>query len=209
MLTTKLFQHRYLPARKKGEREKVLVVLHGLGDSLHGFSFLPEALNIDELSYLMVNAPDEYYGGYSWYDFGDPGSKVVRSRELLFQLLTELKDQGVESRDIFLFGFSQGCLMATDVGLRCPEILGGICGVSGYVAWMEEYPQQFSAVAKSQHFLITHGHNDPMVPFEPAALQFQKLHTLGINIDFRPYDKVHTILENELIDIAAWFRGRM
>ena len=210
MLTTRHFQHRYVPARQKSERERVVIVLHGLGDSLNGFSFLPEALGIGELSYLLLNAPDSYYGGYSWYDFqGDSATGIRRSRELLLKLLHELKEQGVASNDIFLFGFSQGCLMATDLGLRCPEALGGICGVSGYVAFMEEYPEQLSPAVKNQHFLISCGHRDNMVPFEPAARQFQKLQTMGIDIDFKAYDKDHTILEEELKDIAAWFRGRL
>ena len=210
MLTTQYFQHRYVPAKQKSNRERVVIVLHGLGDSLRGFSFLPEALRIDEFSYLMLNAPDEYYGGFSWYEFqGDKDVGIRRSRILLLNLLKELNDQGVASRDIYLFGFSQGCLMSVDLGLRAPEIFGGICGVSGYVGLMQEYPEQFSPVAKDQHFLITHGHQDPMVPFEPAAKQFQQLHAMGINIEFRAYDKVHTILEEELNDIAAWFRGRM
>ena len=210
MLTTRHFQHRYVPARQKSARERVVIVLHGLGDSLNGFSFLPEALGIGELSYLLLNAPDSYYGGYSWYDFqGDSATGIRRSRELLLKLLHELKEQGVASSDIFLFGFSQGCLMATDLGLRCPEVLGGICGVSGYVAFMEEYPEHLSPSAQSQHFHISCGYRDTMVPFEPAARQFQQLQALGINIDFRAYDKEHTILEEELKDIAAWFRGRL
>jgi phospholipase/carboxylesterase len=207
MLTTRTFEHRYVPAAKKGERERVLLVLHGLGDSLRGFSFLPEALNIDAFSYLFLNAPDSYYGGYSWYDY--PGNSAVgirRSREMLLQLLQELKEQGVAANDIFLFGFSQGCLMATDLGLRSSEILGGICGVSGYVAFMEEYPEHFSPVAQSQHFFITHGYLDPMVPFESSFRQFQQLQKFGIPLEFHPYDKDHTILPEELNDIATWFR---
>lgn len=210
MIVTQYFGRRYIPAQKKSERERLMVVLHGLGDSLRGFSFLPEALAINEFSYLLINAPDSYYGGYSWYDFGgDPVPGILRSRELLFQLLGELKQQGVASRDIFVFGFSQGCLMAVDVGIRCPDILGGICAVSGHVASIEDYPEQFSPVAKQQQFLITHGYNDPMVPFEPAALQFQRLQKMGIDLEFKAYDKVHTILPEELNDIAKWFRGRM
>lgn len=210
MLTTQCFEHRYISPGKKSERERVVVVLHGLGDSWRGFTFLPEALGIDEFSYLLVNAPDSYYGGFSWYDFGgDPVPGIIRSRELIFQLLKELNEQGVAYSDIFLFGFSQGCLMAIDVGLRCPEVLGGICAISGHVAFMEEYPEDFSSVAKQQHFLLTHGHNDPMVPFEPAAQQFQRLHKMGIDLEFKAYDKVHTILQNELNDIALWFRGRI
>jgi phospholipase/carboxylesterase len=210
MLTTRHFKHRYIPAQQKDGRERVLIVLHGLGDSLRGYSFLPEALKIPELSYLLLNAPDPYYGGYSWFDYqGNSVPGILRSRVLLFNLLDELKGWDVAARDIYLFGFSQGCLMATDLGLLCAEALGGICGVSGYVAFMEEYPGHFSPVAKKQHFLITHGARDPLLSFESTARQFQRLGKMGLDIDFRAYDKEHEILTEEMDDIAAWFRGRL
>jgi phospholipase/carboxylesterase len=212
MLTTRLLSHRYVPATAPGAHERVMVVLHGLGDSLNGFSFLPQALRLPEFSYLMVNAPDDYYGGFSWYDFGGQGNPVShagirRSRGLLMGLIEELEAQGVTADHIYFFGFSQGCLMATDVGLRCPKVLGGICGVSGYVGLPEEYPEQFSAVARQQKFLITHGVSDPMVPFGPAAQQFAELQKLGIPLDFRIYEKVHTLLPEELDEIREWFAG--
>jgi phospholipase/carboxylesterase len=212
MLSTRLFTYRYVPAPAPGARERLIVVLHGLGDSLNGFSFLPQALKLPEFSYLMLNAPDDYYGGFSWYDFGGQGNPVssrgiVRSRQLLLELIGELKGQGVGAADIHLFGFSQGCLMAVDVGLRCPEVLGGICGVSGYVGFPGEYPEKFSAVAREQKFLLTHGVRDAMVPFGPAAEQFAELQKLGVPLEFKIYDKDHTILPEELEDIRGWFLG--
>jgi phospholipase/carboxylesterase len=210
MLTTNLFTHRYVPARVPGPRERVMIVLHGLGDSLNGYHFLPEALRIPELSYLLVNAPDSYYGGYSWYDFqGDRTPGVVRSRGLLLALLDELVAGGVAARDIYLFGFSQGCLMVTDVALRCGHALGGVVGVSGYVAFPEEYPAAFSPAAAAQKILVTHGRHDPMVPYEPAKKQFLELQRLGIALEFASYEKDHTMLMEELEDIAAWLRSRL
>jgi phospholipase/carboxylesterase len=210
MITTRLFSHRYVPAPQPGSRERLILVLHGLGDSLNGFSFLPQALRLPEFSYLLLNAPDDYYGGFSWYDFGGenralstPGIK--RSRKLLLSLIEELEGQGMAASDIHLFGFSQGCLMSVDVGLHSPKILGGICGVSGYVGVPEEYPAGLSPAAPQQHFLITHGTGDPMVPFGPAAGQFAELQKIGIALDFRIYDKAHTILPEELEDIREWF----
>jgi len=61
----------FIPAAEKGSR-RLLVALHGLGDSAAGMSWIPEALNLPWLNYLLVNAPDEYYSGFSWYDlYGD------------------------------------------------------------------------------------------------------------------------------------------
>lgn len=212
MLNTSLFTHRYIPARlpRPDGRERVVVVLHGLGDSLNGYHFLPEALRIPELSYLLLNAPDPYYGGYSWYDFmGDKAPGILRSRGLLLGLLEELEDQGVAPADIFLFGFSQGCLMVVDTALHCAGTLGGIIGVSGYVAFLEQYPAAFSPAARSQKILVTHGRQDPMVPFEPARKQFQELRKFGVDLEFVAYDKDHTMLVEELQDISGWIRARL
>ncbi len=207
MVSTRTLESRYVPARVPDDRERLLVVLHGLGDSLDGWRFLPEALRIPELSFLLVNAPDPYYGGYSWYDFlGDPAPGIIRSRALLADLLEEVEDQGVRPADTLLFGFSQGCLMAVDAGLRTDKTLGGIVGVSGYVGFPEEYPAAFGKAAMSQRFLATHGRNDPVVPYDPARKQFHTLRKLGVGVDFVTYDKDHTILQEELDDVAAWVR---
>lgn len=210
MLNTSLFTHRYIPARTPGPRERVLVVLHGLGDSLNGYHFLPDALRIPELSFLLINAPDAYYGGYSWYDYaGDMRPGVIRSRELLLGLLDELQDQGVRPEDVFLFGFSQGCLMVTDVALRAPVVLGGVVGVSGYVAFLEQYPDELSPVARDQKILVTHGRLDPVVPFEPSVRQFHQLRDLGLDLELVVYDKEHTMLMEELGAMADWLRARL
>jgi phospholipase/carboxylesterase len=210
MLKTDRFTFRYFPARKPGPREKVLVVFHGLGDSLNGFTWMPSQLGLDGLSYFLVNAPDDYYGGFSWFDFeGDRVPGVLRSRGLILGLLQDLTAQGVKSEDILLFGFSQGCLMALDAGLRAPMKLGGIVGVSGWLAFKEEYPGAFSPFAKQQKFLVTHGLRDPLLPYALSKAQCEYVKTLGIDLEFRSYDKEHTILPEELEGIREWVKERI
>ena len=66
----------------------LMVVLHGLGDSMEGYRWLPTGLNVPWLNYLLVNAPDDYHGGFSWYDiFENPAPGVERSRAALMELL--------------------------------------------------------------------------------------------------------------------------
>ena len=60
---------------------------------------------------------------------------------------------------------------------------------------------------RSQKFLITHGVRDPMVPFGPAAEQFAELQKQGVPLEFKIYDKEHTILPEELGEIREWFDG--
>ncbi len=78
--------HEFLPA--PGPKSRCLwIMLHGLGDSIEGYRWLPEAMRLPWMNYLLVNAPDEYYGGYSWYNFAGQSSDMIsgveRSRKLL------------------------------------------------------------------------------------------------------------------------------
>ncbi|MDB5049078.1 MAG: serine esterase [Fibrobacteres bacterium] len=216
MLKTDLFRYKYIPARQPGPQEKVLVVFHGLGDSLNGFTWMPQELRLDGLSYLLVNAPDEYYGGFSWFDFTGGGQEmenavpgILRSRKMIQGLIAELLGQGIKPANLILFGFSQGCLMALDAGLRADVVLGGVCGVSGWVAFQEEYPAAFSPHARLQEFLVTHGLRDPLLPFDRVETQYAFLKAQGLHLTFKPYDKDHTILPEELRDIRNWLMLRM
>src|SRR5258706_1257229 len=101
-----------IPSREAGSR-KLLIMLHGLGDSLEGYRWLPDALDLPWLNYLLVNAPDEYYGGYSWFDFaGDLIPGVTRSRKLIFVLLDAQRNEGLPTEPIVFAGCSPGWLMS-------------------------------------------------------------------------------------------------
>jgi len=171
-----------------------MVVLHGLGDSSAGFQWLPAALNLDWMNYLLVNAPDEYYGGYSWYDFANnPGPGIVRSRKLIFELLDAQRAKGFPTEQTILFGFSQGCLMTLEAGLRYPHLFAGLVGISGYVNGPEQTIKEFSAVAMKQRVLVTHGSMDPILPFEHTRGQMQLLKAAGVNLEWHEFMKAHTI----------------
>ena len=200
----------YLPARENGPK-RLLIVLHGLGDSYEGYRFLPDFLKIPGLNYLLVNAPSAYFTGYSWFDiYGDLEPGVVRSRKILFRALEELEQQGWTSEQIGLFGFSQGCLMALDLACRYPKKFGCVVGVSGFVAFQQEYPEAFSPVARNQKILVTHGTEDPLLPLVPTRQSIEALKGMGLNITWQEYPKEHTIdPEEEIVDIRYFVRKNL
>ena len=188
-----------------GDSRRVMVVLHGLGDSPDGFRWLPEAMQLAWLNYALVRAPDSYYGGFSWYDiYGSPGPGVIRSRKLLFELLEDLEKK-ISADNITLFGFSQGCLMSMEVAAHYPRRLAGIVGVSGYVHEPETMIKELSPTAPTQRILITHGTQDSIVPIERARPQFVLLQQNGFQIDWREFVKGHTIAGDEELDIIRSF----
>ena len=188
-------ENAYIPGKEPGENERLLMVMHGLGDSIEGYKFLPDLLRIKGLHYLLVNAPDSYFTGYSWFDIfgGDMKRGITRSRDLLFRTLEDLEAQGWDPKHVGVFGFSQGCLMALDVACRYPKTLGAIVGVSGFVGGLSEYPEKLSPVARSQKILVTHGTADPMIPLTETQAQIAALKGMGLQIDWKVYEKEHTI----------------
>jgi phospholipase/carboxylesterase len=196
-----------IPAAEKSSR--LMVMLHGLGDSIEGYRWWPEALRLPWLNCLLVNAPDEYFGGYSWFDYPDdlaPG--VLRSRKLLFELLDDLRAKGFPPEQITLGGFSQGCLMTVDVGLRYPHRFAGLVGISGWVFEVDKLVKELSSVAQQQRLLMTHGTADPVIPVEKVRLQIPPLIAAGLNVEWREFAKVHTIQgETEMAIIREFVRA--
>ena len=183
-----------------------MVMLHGLGDSIEGYRWMPEALGLRWMNYLLVNAPDEYYGGYSWFDFaGDIVPGVERSRKLLFALLDDLRGKGFPTEQTTFGGFSQGGLMAIEVGLRYPHHLAGVASISGYVCEPEQLVEELSPVAAKQRLLITHGTLDPMIPFALVREQVNLLKTAGLHIEWHEFVKPHTIAGEDELEVARKF----
>jgi len=187
----------------------LMLVMHGLGDSIAGFRALPHMMKLPWLNYLLVNAPDRYYEGFSWYDFGgDPEPGISRSRKLLFALLDELRGKGFPSETTIVSGFSQGCLMTWEAGLRYPHRLAGLVGISGYVHNEKQALNQLSPVAREQQFLITHGTADPIIPFDDVKQQVELLKAAGLNIEWREFHKGHTIAGEEEFSVIRDFVKR-
>jgi phospholipase/carboxylesterase len=187
-----------IPATQAGSK-RLLVMLHGLGDSTDGYLWMPEALRLPWLNYLLVNAPDSYYGGWSWYDFeGDIAPGVRRSRAALFEVLDAARAQGFPTEQTTFGGFSQGCVMTLEIGCRYPHRFAGVVGISGYVCEPQTLVQELSPLAKEQRFLVTHGRWDPLLLLERSRKHTELLQAAGLNVTWREFAKDHTIAQDEL-----------
>ncbi|MDA1184675.1 MAG: serine esterase [Acidobacteria bacterium] len=190
---------------------KLLVVLHGRGDSSRGFHWMPQACAFRELNYLLVNAPDPYLGGRSWYNLPpDHAPGVLRSRGLLDRLFEELLEQGYQPAEIGLFGFSQGCLMTLEWGTRSALSLGAYVGVSGYCLDPTTLLAERSPSCTAESWLITHGRHDGTLDYETTRRQIAELSRGGFAPRFETYDKGHTIdPERELPVLRSFIAERL
>ena len=193
-----MLTHELIPAAE-ADSKSLMVVLHGLGDSLEGYRWLPDAIGLPWLNYLLVNAPDDYSGGFSWYDiYENPGPGVERSRAALFELLDAQREAGFPTDQTFQFGFSQA--------MRYPHRLAGFVGVSGYIHEPEQAITELSPVAKEQKILFTLGTFDPLIPAEKVKGQLNILRQDGgMQIEAKEFPKEHTIAGEEELSLIRDF----
>ncbi len=204
----------YQPARPAADGQpRWCLVLHGLGDSMDGWKPAAPLFAVDGLGFIFANAPDSYYGGYSWFDLSpdlspDP-TQIRRSRAALHELIAHLLRQlGITPERLLLLGFSQGSLMAVDQALRADRRFAGVVGISGFMALLEEFPADFGPAARSQRLLLTHGTHDERIPLAFARRQRDQLIALGVTPTWKEYAKGHSLDQaREVGDIRAFIQG--
>lgn len=202
MVTTDLFDHQYIQANKPTER--LMIVLHGRGDSLKPFLSFDQELKIEGMNYLLLNAPRKYLDGFSWY--GEPPFQklgVLRIRRKMFKLLQELEEQGWKPENIYLLGFSQGCLVSSDVAMHYPKKLGGVIGISGYFHFFPRWKATMKQNRRTP-WLFTHGTKDDVLPLSDTKFGIEKLRSAGLKVDFVQSDKKHVFTEKEYPLIRKW-----
>jgi phospholipase/carboxylesterase len=200
-----MLDYHLIPAADRSSK-RLLLMMHGLGDSHAGYLWMPEVLRLPWLNYALPNAPDDYYGGYAWFDiYGDMLPGVRRSREQLFELLDSLRDRGWPTEQTVIGGFSQGGLMALEVGLRYPHQFAGVLSISGLVCQPDKLIQELSPVARQQRLLATHGTLDPILPFAVSQRQIRQLQDAGLSIAWHEFRKEHTIAGEEEVRLIRDF----
>ncbi|MES3036414.1 MAG: alpha/beta fold hydrolase [Bdellovibrionota bacterium] len=197
-----------MPARRKSD--KLMIVMHGRGDSMKPFQKFDEEMQIPEMNYLLLNAPRKFLDGFSWY--GEPPYQregVVRIRQKLMQLLEQLEKQGWKSKNIFLFGFSQGCLISADLALNYPKKLGGVVGISGYFHFFPRWKTALSKQAKRTPWIFTHGFKDDVLDIDDTRFGVNKLKEAGLDVEWVELNKRHTLEDDEYPIIRRWVKERL
>ena len=186
---------------------KLMIILHGRGDSSEGFTSLPDILDIDEMNYILLDAPFEYYTGYSWYPLPPnqlPG--IEHSSIVLTKVLDRLFADEFNADESFLFGFSQGSLLCFEFGLRYEKVLAGYIAVSGYIYDEVKLLVEMNEDVKNSHWLCTHGTQDSVLEYETSQKQIEFLQENGFEIAFHTFHKEHTIARDELAMIGEWMK---
>lgn len=188
--------------------KKLMIILHGRGDSSAGFTWLPPFVNMKDMNYLLLDAPNDYYGGFSWYDLAPNQEEgIIASSQILTEICDELFEEEFDVSQSFLFGFSQGSLLTFEFGARYQKVFAGYMAISGYIYDAEKLLVEMNPAVKNASWLCTHGTEDGILPYYTSKAQVKTLQDGGFDIDFKTYEKEHNIDREELDMLVRWIRS--
>jgi phospholipase/carboxylesterase len=199
-----------------------IIWLHGLGAD--GNDFVPIVRELDlegcpGIRFVFPHAPSmpvTLNNGYvmpAWYDI--MGADLVRredeaglrkSQAAIEQLIAREKSRGIPAERIVLAGFSQGCAMVLQTGLRYPEKLAGMICLSGYLPLAEKIAQERHPANQDTPIFMAHGRADNVVLMTRGEKSREVLESLGYKIEWHSYPMLHTVVLEEIDAISAWLK---
>ncbi len=216
MTTLDTIEHETAPAPKAA-----VIILHGLGAD--GNDFVPvahelELATVGPVRYVFPHAPTRpvtINGGYvmrAWYDILGLDVRELRededglraSQALVEQLIAREKERGIPAARIVLAGFSQGCAMALMTGLRHPERLAGLVGMSGYLPLAAKTDAERHAANHDTPIFLAHGTGDPVIPIARARQARDALVALGHAVEWHEYAMAHSVCAAEIAELNRW-----
>jgi phospholipase/carboxylesterase len=199
-----------------------VIWLHGLGAD--GNDFVPIVRELDlsgcpAIRFVFPHAPTipvTINNGYvmrAWYDIRgvdiaqrEDEAGIRKSQSLVEALIAREKSRGVAAHRIVLAGFSQGCAMTLQTGLRHSEKLAGLLCLSGYLPIHANVEAERHGANHDTPIFLAHGRGDPVIPIDRAERSRDILQALGYKVEWHEYAMPHAVNEEEIDDIGAWLR---
>jgi phospholipase/carboxylesterase len=200
-----------------------VIWLHGLGADGHDFEPVVPALALPAglgVRFVFPHAPmrpvtlNNGYVMRAWYDLYDltaagraDEAGIRASAAQITALIAREVERGVAVGRIVLAGFSQGGALALHTGLRHPETLAGIMGLSCYLPLERTLAAEAHPANARTPVLLAHGRLDPVLPFAAGERARDALQARGQPVTWHAYTMPHSVCPEEIADISAFLNA--
>jgi phospholipase/carboxylesterase len=190
------------------------VLLHGFGASGDDLVGLAEELDAP-VRFVCPEAPIELGGLYgdarAWWLLdlarlesdlrrgvpfdgrGEIPDGLPEARDHVLRLLAELQAQpSLAASQLVLGGFSQGAMLALDVALHRDAPPAGLILMSGTLIAESVWQPRMASLA-GVPVMLSHGRQDPLLPFSVAEVLRDRLVAAGADVDWNPFTGGHEI----------------
>lgn len=197
-----------------------IIWLHGLGANGHDFVPIVEEFDLPKTlhaRFIFPHAPIQTVSLNNgiqmpaWFDiYGldrnskEDASGIDKISNEIDELINQQIAYGIPANRIVLAGFSQGGALALYAGLRFPERLAGLLGMSCYLPLRHKLSDYSALADRSLPIFLAHGLFDEIVSIEFAQLARELLEQQNFQIHWLEYPCLHTVCPQEIADIRSW-----
>ncbi len=191
-----------------------LVLCHGWGASGHDLLGLAPHIYGGKALVLcpqgqvkMPVGPGAF--GYGWFNLvpGQPPNAEEfreRSAELHLWVDEAIERYPVDPTRLAVGGFSQGGLMAFELGLRDPARYRGIAALSTWLPDILADDLPKTPEHEQLSVLMLHGTEDRMIEVERARESRERLRPFGVRLQYREFPMAHEIRPEALRTLEHW-----
>jgi phospholipase/carboxylesterase len=129
---------------------------------------------------------------------------LTEARASVIAMLGELQS-ALTPKHLILGGFSQGAMLSCDVALRTEIPLAGLALLSGTLIAQSEWAET-AARRRGLRAVVSHGQNDPILPFGAAERLRDFLTGAGLDVKWVPFRGGHEIPPSALGALATLIR---
>ena len=179
-----------------------IILCHGYGGDGKDISSL--AINwqrfLPDTIFLCPNAPEVCNinpNGYQWFDLASEKEEIIFEKSLVAEeklsiFIDQILDNyRLEPNKLALVGFSQGCMISIQTGIKKKKQINCIIGYSGKIINKKNLSNNINS--KPKMFLM-HGENDTIVPSTYLLEAKEYLLKHGLNIKTKMFKNCeHTI----------------
>ena len=155
----------------KNKPKNAVILCHGYGGDGNDISILANYWRsyLTDTIFICPDAPEKCAAspsGFQWFDLMDQTAEQVLTKSLvaerkLNKLIDEVKKYNhLESNQIIIGGFSQGCMITLQTGIKRKDKINSIIGYSGRIIDIDHLSKNMNS---RPNIILMHGDIDQIV----------------------------------------------
>ena len=192
---------------------KVIIMFHGYGSNKDDLFSFAKFMNPNFLI-ISVQAPIKMdYNSYCWWSLNyDNDMQLQMDVKEAENSLNELnrfigEDLSVKYNfglnQVYLLGFSQGCMISYALSINFPENYKKAVGLSGKIPYeIINFDEKFDY--SNHNFFCSHGVNDQVIPIEVGRESNRWFSEKNINHKYLEFESAHGINSENFEQMNLW-----
>ena len=163
-----------LEPSSKNKPKNAVILCHGYGGDGNDISILANywRVHLPDTIFICPDAPEKCAAsnsGFQWFDLIDQTAEQVLAKSLVAEnklnnLIDEVKENNnLNANQIIIGGFSQGCMITLQTGLKRKDSINSIIGYSGRIIDTEHLSKNINS---RPSIILMHGEIDQVVSID-------------------------------------------